>query len=196
MRPNATQIPAVVLLLIVLGAGCDRPPPAPAEEADEASAREEEPAGEESHEASSPETRVVYVPAYSQIPAERGRDMPFAVTLSVRNVDPSATITLDRVDYYDTSGRRVRRYLPRARTLRPLQTAEFAVGAFDESGGSGANFLIYWRGPPEARPLLTETVMIGHVSTGYVAFTSRGVELERPPSPTADAPAPTPTEPG
>jgi hypothetical protein len=120
------------------------------------------------------------VPAYSHIDREGGREILFAITLSVRNVDPSATIELTHVEYHDTSGQRVRRYLREPRRLEPLETAEFSVDTFDETGGSGANFLVYWEGPSDAHPLLTETVMIGHVGAGYVAFTSRGVELERP----------------
>lgn len=128
-----------------------------------------------------PRTRVVYVPAYSHLPSARGETL-FAITLSVRNVDPSTTITLTHVDYYDTSGHRVRGYLRERRELAPLETAEFSVETFDEAGGSGANFLVYWEAPSDAHPLLTETVMLGHVGSAYVAFTSRGVELQRPPT--------------
>lgn len=125
--------------------------------------------------------RVVYVPAYSHL-ASAGGESLFAITLSIRNVDPSTTVTLTHVDYYDTSGHRVRRYLREPRALAPLETAEFSVETFDDAGGSGANFLVYWEGPSDAHPLLTETVMVGHIGTGYVAFTSRGVELRRPPT--------------
>jgi len=135
--------------------------------------------------------RTVYVPAYSQLVIDRGRQTRFAVTLSVRNVDPTATITLTHVDYYDTYGHRVRRYLREPRPLRPLETAEYAVETLDDAGGSGANFLVYWEGPSDAHPLLTETVMIGHIGSGYASFTSRGVELERPPNLEAAAAEPT-----
>lgn len=131
--------------------------------------------------------RTVYVPAYSHV--ARGTDprkrSMLSILLSVRNVDSSADVTLTHVDYFDTSGHRVRRYLSAPRTLRPLETAEFAVDALDEAGGSGANFLVYWEGPADAHSLLTETVMIGHLGPGHVAFTSRGVELDRRPDPSA-----------
>lgn len=126
--------------------------------------------------------RTVYVPAYSHLEVGEGeRRLLLAITLSVHNVNPTATVTLTHVDYYDTAGRRVRRYLARPRALRPLETAEFSVHTLDEAGGSGANFLVHWEGPGDAHPLLTETIMFGHVGTGYVSFTSRGVELAQPP---------------
>lgn len=137
--------------------------------------------------------RTVYVPAYSHLGSPTGRMTLLAITLSVRNVDPSSTITLTHVDYFDTSGHRVRRYLRAPRPLRPLETAEFFVDRRDEVGGSGANFLVNWEGPSTAHALLTETVMVGHAGEGYLSFTSRGVELEREPNvePTGE---PEPTE--
>lgn len=123
--------------------------------------------------------RTVYVPAYSHLQSGARRTL-LAITLSVRNVDPVASITLNHVDYYDTSGHRIRSYVETPRVLEPLETADFSVETLDESGGSGANFLVYWEGPSDAHPLLTETVMFGHTGGGYLSFTSRGVELDRP----------------
>ncbi|MGB0680929.1 MAG: DUF3124 domain-containing protein, partial [Polyangiales bacterium] len=129
--------------------------------------------------------RTVYVPAYSYLP--RGRysrqRSPLSILLSVRNVDSTSPVTLTHVDYFDTKGQRVRRYLHAPETLSPLQTAEFGVDTLDEMGGSGANFLVHWRGPADVHPLLCETVMLGHLGAGYVTFASRGLELARRPPP-------------
>lgn len=155
-----------------------------------------EPPTERAPEGSS-RLRTVYVPAYSHLPGggtTKHRHL-LSILLSVRNVDSTAVITLTHVDYFDTSGHRVRRYLDKPRDLRPLETAEFAVATNDEVGGSGANFLVYWEGPSDAHSLLTEAVMLGQIGAGYVTFTSRGVELERRPDParfTDGASSPTP----
>lgn len=146
-----------------------------------------------------PRLRTVYVPAYSHLPRnQKPHKSLLSILLSVRNVDSSAVITLTHVDYFDTSGHRVRRYLKSPRTLRPLETAEYIVDTLDDVGGSGANFLVYWEGPSDAHPLLTEAVMWGHLGQGYVSFTSRGVELDRRPDPEVfmiDAPTSTPNSP-
>ena len=133
-----------------------------------------------------PRLRTVYIPAYSHLPqnVKPHRNL-LSILLSVRNVDSSAVITLHHVDYFDTSGHRVRRYLKNPRKLRPLETAEFLVDTKDDTGGSGANFLVYWEGPSDAHSLLTESVMWGYLGRGYVSFTSRGVELDRRPDPKA-----------
>ena len=138
--------------------------------------------------------RTVYVPAYSHLPkGGRGGPAPLlSVLLSVRNVDTTAVVSLTLVDYFDTSGHRVRRYLEKPRTLRPLETAEFSVDLSDEAGGSGANFLVYWEGAADAHPLLTEAVMVGQVGNGHVAFTSRGIELNRRPDPARFSPTSAP----
>lgn len=126
--------------------------------------------------------RTVYVPAYSSLP-HQGTGSPHlvAILLSLRNVDSRAAITLTHVEYFDTSGHRVRRYLRAPRVLQPLETAEFSVAATDDSGGSGANFLVYWEGPDDAHSLLAEAVMTAQFGAGYVGFTSRGVELDHRP---------------
>lgn len=170
---------AIAVFATLSGCGTSEPAPAPPTEPPEP-AEVVEPT--EPPASGEPRRRTVYVPAYSQLGTRPARAPTlFAITLSVRNVDPSTTITLERVDYFNTSGHRVRQYLDEPRPLRPLETAEFSVDTLDESGGSGANFLVYWEGASDAHPLLTETVMIGQIAAGYVSFTSRGVELERPP---------------
>lgn len=136
--------------------------------------------------AGAPRLRTVYVPAYSHLPRNtKPHKSLLSILLSVRNVDSTAVITLTHVDYFNTSGHRVRRYLEGPRKLRPLETAEFIVETLDDVGGSGANFLVFWEGPSDAHPLLTESVMWGHLGQGYVSFTSRGVEIDRRPDPKA-----------
>lgn len=104
---------------------------------------------------------------------------------NLNNIDWNATITLEQVDYFDTHGKRVRRYLSAPMALKPLATAEFMVSALDDEGGSGANFLVEWSGPTNARSPLAETIMVGQTSGGYLSFTSRGVELKNVEAPAA-----------
>lgn len=126
---------------------------------------------------------IVYVPAYAHLAHGRGDERTMlAITLSVRNVGPQNDLTLEYVDYYDTPGRVVRRYIDEPRTLGPLETAEFTVTARDDTGGSGANFLLGWSGSSRPSDLLAEAVMVGHTGDGYLSFTSRGVPLRGQPS--------------
>lgn len=173
------------LMVALMTCGCADPAPAPAPGA------QTPPPPPEAPPTGARRARTVYVPAYSHLPsgARLEKQSMLSVLLSVRNIDSRADVRLTHVEYYDTAGKRLRQYLPAPRVLRPLETAEFNVEVHDHAGGSGANFLVHWDGPADAHPLLTETVMVGHVTTGYVAFTSRGVELaQRPATPAPGAP--------
>jgi hypothetical protein len=101
------------------------------------------------------------------------------VKLSVRNVSPTSALIIRFVDYYDTRGDLVRRYLDGARRLRPLESFDVLIHTWDDTGGSGANFLVGWLVRGAGLPPLTEAVMVGHAGSGYVSFTSRGVEVEK-----------------
>ena len=185
LNPNDNLIAATlsasalwVALLAPFLSACDTQPPA---QIDEGVVRADPPP--EARPTGETKLRTVYVPAYSHLPPRtKSGDKKFlSVLLSVRNVDSEAAITLTHVDYFDTSGERVRRYLSTSRVLQPLETAEFSVADQDLAGGSGANFLVYWEGPADAHALLTEAVMHGASGSGYFSFASRGVELDRRP---------------
>lgn len=183
-RAPRALIGGLALCVAVCFGACDKPPEETAPPISVARVDPVEPPSE-GHPTGAVRARTVYVPAYSHLTRDPNaeRRVLLSILLSVRNVDSVATITLTHVDYFDTSGRRVRRYLAQPRTLRPLETAEFEVATRDVVGGSGANFLVYWEGPSDAHPLLTETVMLGNLGAGFVTFTSRGVELDRRPDP-------------
>ena len=119
--------------------------------------------------------QTIYVPCYSHIyHGIKTRPIDLTITLSVRNTDPRRAITLTAVDYHDTSGKLVRRYLNAPATLAPLMTAEYIVGQTDLSGGSGANFLVRWTAASPANPPLVEAVMIGTSSQQGISFITSG----------------------
>ena len=122
--------------------------------------------------------QTVYVPCYSQIyHGIRTRPIDLTITLSVRNIDPKRAVTLAKVDFHDTSGKLVRHYLEKPARLEPLMTLEFIVGQTDNSGGSGANFVVSWAADSPANPLFVEAVMIGTTGQQGISFTSHGIPL-------------------
>ena len=126
---------------------------------------------------------TVYVPVYSSI--YLGRDIKrkmveLAVTVSVRNVSALHPIILDSVRYYDSTGKQVREYLEKPAELPPLASVEFVIQQADDKGGPGANFLIHWKGQPDADEPLVEAIMLGQSGNAGISFTSlgRGVKTE------------------
>jgi len=105
--------------------------------------------------------QVVYVPVYSHIYFDGGQPFLFETTLSLRNTDSENSITITSVRYFNTKGEPIRDYLSGPLVLAPLETAEFLVEKADVSGGSGANFLVGWRGDEDVTVPYIEAVMIG-----------------------------------
>ncbi|WP_289023211.1 DUF3124 domain-containing protein [Desulfobacter postgatei] len=113
----------------------------------------------------------VYVPAYSHI-FTGNRQIPtfLTVTLSIRNTDMSHGIEVVSVDYYNTKGTLLKKYLPSPISLKPLESIRYVVDYDDKAGGAGANFIVEWRSENPVNPPIMETIMIGSRSS----FTSRG----------------------
>jgi len=120
--------------------------------------------------------QLLYVPIYSSVFFSDGkRTIELAATLSIHNVDMDRSITLDRVDYHDTQGKLIRKYLAAPITLAPLETKNFVVERSDTAGGTGANFIVGWSSPKgEAVTPIVEALMINTTAGQGISFTSSG----------------------
>jgi hypothetical protein len=124
--------------------------------------------------------QTVYVPAYSHIYHSNGDSrLLLTVNLSIRNVSPSKPITVTAVDYYDTAGGHVRHFVTKPFTLGPFGSENFIVPEKDDTGGSGANFIVEWQADQPVSPPIVETVMIGSQSQLGISFTSRGQAIRK-----------------
>ena len=129
--------------------------------------------------------QTVYVPVYSHIFAEdRYRDRPFLLTatLSVRNTDPERPFTLKSVDYYDSEGGLLQRYLEAPVTLAPLASTHYIVPESEAKGGAGAKFLIEWQAPAAVSEPIIEAVMIGTKLQQGISFISTGRAIKTTPA--------------
>ena len=118
--------------------------------------------------------QLVYVPVYSHVYHAGGRRYLLEATLSVRNTDPSASITINRVDYYDSAGELVGRKLEAPLRLEPLASTEFLVTSRDTSGGAGANFLVEWVADKKVNEPLIECLMAGMSGTHGLSYARAG----------------------
>lgn len=98
--------------------------------------------------------------------------------LSIRNTDPRLELTVRSIRYYDTAGKLLRAY-PAGVTLAPLGTMEAFVEHQDQSGGSGANFLVVWQSDRLVNAPIIETVHTYFVGTRSAILTSPGEPLCR-----------------
>jgi hypothetical protein len=118
---------------------------------------------------------AILVPAFSSIRIGAGRTrVDFAVTLSIHNASEASPLVLERIDYFDTSGTLVQRYVNQPIALRPFGTVEVFIQAEDIRGGTGASFIIGWSAAGAIAEPVVETVMIGNVGTAGFSFVSQG----------------------
>jgi hypothetical protein len=124
-------------------------------------------------------SQTVYVPAYAHIyHGNKAASFQLAVTLSIRNTDPAHPITVMAIDYFDTDGRILKKYLQGDATLPPLGSTRHVIKESDKGGGSGANLIVKWRADAKVTAPIIETIMIGTTSQQGVSFTSRGEVIE------------------
>ena len=119
--------------------------------------------------------QLIYVPIYSSIfyfDSQQTREL--SAMLSIHNIDIKKKIELTRVDYYNTKGQLVRTYLEQPLGLSPLETVSFVVAEQDQTGGTGANFIVAWQAQGEVSPPLVEAVMTGTSSAGMISLMTSG----------------------
>lgn len=119
--------------------------------------------------------QTIYVPAYSHI-YSGSMERPFllTVTLSIRNIDPKNKITITSADYYETQGQLLKKHIKTPVILKPLESLRYVIPEKDESGGSGANFMVEWKADKPVNPPIVESIMIGTQLQQGISFTSRG----------------------
>jgi hypothetical protein len=122
--------------------------------------------------------QTVYVPAYSNVfSGPKRRPFQLAATLSIRNTDLAASIRVTSIDYYDTNGKLVRRYLGKPLAVAPLGSYYVHIEEKDVMGGFGANFIVRWDAGRIINAPIIECVMIGATSGQGISFVSTGQEI-------------------
>ena len=191
LRPRFLSLLVGILLLGGVTGACEAPEPPPPNTRPPPSHLDSLAAAKPAPpKAGTPPTLVrsqtLYVPAYSHIYIrDATRSMNLTTTLSLRNASPEESIKLSAIEYYDSSGDRVRSYLDTSRVLDPLASTYVVVEVGDIRGGVGANFLVRWHAETPVYPPIVETVMITTESTQGISFRSpaRVLREDRVPAP-------------
>lgn len=123
-------------------------------------------------------SQTIYVPIYSSIQQQDRRITSLAVTISIRNVDPHAGLTVMSAEYYDNRGDPIKTFVANEVVLPPLATTEIFIQSTELREGTGANFLVRWKADKPTLSPLIEAIMIGRVGTTGLAFSSRGVVID------------------
>ena len=116
---------------------------------------------------------TLYVPVYSNVySGPKANPLQLATMLSIHNVDPKSSITILRVDYYDSNGKFIESYIKKPIELKPFAHTFFYLKEYDTRGGPGANFIVKWQAKSKANQPVVEALMLG--TKAGVSFTSSG----------------------
>ena len=123
--------------------------------------------------------QTVYVPAYSHVfTGPRSNPYNLAITLALRNTAPRDSMVVTAIDYYDHSGRLIRRYAPSPLGLPPLASSYIHLEEKDTSGGFAPKFIVRWEAPRPISAPVIEAVMIGATSGQGISFISQGQVIQ------------------
>lgn len=128
------------------------------------------------------ESKFTYLPIYSEVYSRSNEDTRnLTATVSIHNMNLNDSLFIMKADYYNSDGEHVRSYIEDPIFLRPMETADIVIHEMDNSGGTGANFLIEWkRSDSLFNTPLIEGVMISTNGQQGISFTTRGVVLNAP----------------
>lgn len=120
--------------------------------------------------------QTLYVPVYSNIyNGHTDKPTPLAITVSLRNIDPTNEIRVLGVDYYDSRGRLVRNYISKPFDLAPMASARYVVKDSQKTRGAGAKFIVRWESESMTNPLMAQGLMISTASQLGISFTTQGI---------------------
>lgn len=122
----------------------------------------------------------VYVPVYSHIwhgnldRSGKPQTLLLSSMLSIRNTDPDNGLTVRSVRYYDTAGKMIREFLPQPARLGPMASTDIFIEHKDDTGGTGANFVVQWSADRAINAPMVEVVNAYFFGPHSLAFTSPG----------------------
>ena len=122
----------------------------------------------------------VYIPIYSDIYyVDAKHTFSLTATLSIRNTSFKDSIYVFAIDYYNSGGKKVRRYNDSTLLLKPMESVEYVVENKDDTGGVGANFVVEWGARQGAQKPFFQGIMIGTTGQQGISFTTEGIVVEK-----------------
>jgi len=121
--------------------------------------------------------QTVYIPSYSNVISGPPIYMviPLRANLVIHNTDPAQSITISRIDEYNTEGQKVGSYLLAPITLNPLGAMRTVVKeSKKEAEGLGANFIIQWQAEKKVNEPIIECLIIGSLGAQGFSFATQG----------------------
>jgi Protein of unknown function (DUF3124) len=120
----------------------------------------------------------LYLPIYSHIwhgdlnKLNQPEKTLVSVSVSIRNTDPQKPIRIHSAKYFDTQGTKLKDYVTSTLVIAPMGTHEIFVPRSDDTGGSGANFVIVWSAEKPSNPPVVDGFHANLPVGRAIAFTT------------------------
>lgn len=125
---------------------------------------------------------TIYVPIYSDIYVdEHNQKTLLAATLSIRNTDYKHSLFISKIDYFDTHGNLVRSFINKPIGISPMATVNYVIEKDDDTGGSGANFIVVLNSKNKNIKPIIQAVMMGQIENKGFAFSTDGYSIRTNP---------------
>jgi hypothetical protein len=116
--------------------------------------------------------QTLYVPCYTSLMSGT-HSFEVKPTIFIHNTDQINPINIVRIDFYNTSGKLVEKYLQQPQKLHAnsatrINLKELLTG----EEGSGAHFIIQWQAPNKVTEPLVQPWFVGAVGTRGYSYTS------------------------
>ncbi|WP_452599327.1 DUF3124 domain-containing protein [Pontimicrobium sp. MEBiC01747] len=122
---------------------------------------------------------LIYVPIYSDIYIDsQNQNHLLSATLSIRNTSTTDSLFISKINYYNTDGNMVKRFINGTISLRPMATVNYVIEKEDNSGGSGANFIVELKSKNSSTKPVIQAVMMGQYSNKAFSFITDGYSLK------------------
>ena len=121
---------------------------------------------------------TVYVPIYSHSYMVNGkRPTDFAATLSIRSTDFKDSVFVSNIDYYNSKGELIKKYINKVLLLKPMHSSEFIVEETDRTGGAGAYFIVNWSSKNKVSEPLVQAIMLSTINSLGFSFKTDGIKI-------------------
>ncbi len=116
--------------------------------------------------------QTLYVPSQT-IFMSGSHGVDLKPTIFIHNADQNNHINIVRLDFNNTSGKLVEKYLPQPKKLDPNSAMRLNVKEpLKGEEGSGAHFIIQWQAENKVVEPLVQTWFVGSVGTRGYSFTA------------------------
>jgi len=123
---------------------------------------------------------LIYVPIYSDIYIDaQNQKSLLAATLSIRNTSHRDELIVSKIEYFNTGGEMVRDFLENPISLPPMATINYVIEKEDDTGGSGANFIVELSAKRKSIKPIVQAIMIGQYGNKSFSFSTDGYDIPR-----------------